>query len=597
MIDYGVPSSRNNILSHTSKLSTTSNSSRVTNKRVSYSSNNGTMFFEESAASNNDGELDVDKKNSVYVGRHTIRNGDRKQTYRRVPDPMIEVYHKNANYFNELGINLDNGIIADGCFKTNKQTLQRTMIPESNSEYAGYPSMSLIRKMKSSIKSTIRKLDICQLAKVEECDLHFSSFNMKTYPGFYYSEYCNHKTKRDAVSIACKIATEKWKYINDCSVNGTKLKRSKLFPGTYAIGARNKRDFPEGKFEELTSRAVHMPEFHNEIHSASWTDPISNLIRDRASGPIYIGNSFIDYQRMHSDMFNCESIIEGDVKRFDSRVYITFIIIAVAISRLFYDHDDVEIDNHFVAIFDSVAIKDYYTPGGYIYRMIHGLPSGVKSTTLYGSIINLVLQTEFNSNINSKRLNFCIGGDDFLIGYKDKIDSSQLTAVAEKAHKFGWELKYLSIKSFSSKNIEDRPYFYKYTIDDNEPVISTTTVIERAFAPWNKKYKNFSDIFNFLIDLLPSFGAPRSNFIVYYHLLSYVKFRHLRIHSPPSYFFELHRDVYNKVMAGKIFPKSSSRVPRVTVSLLFNNQEAEGFNVQSIFNGRRKDIKVNFVLP
>ena len=57
-------------------------------------------------------------------------------------------------------------------------------------------------------------------------------------------------------------------------------------------------------------------------------------------------------------MYNCESVIEDDVSRFDSRVYITYIVIAVAIFRLYYDLDDSEIDNHFVSIFDTIAIKD-----------------------------------------------------------------------------------------------------------------------------------------------------------------------------------------------------------------------------------------------
>lgn len=66
-------------------------------------------------------------------------------------------------------------------------------------------------------------------------------------------------------------------------------------------------------------------------------------------------------------------------------------ICAVSIARYFYKLDDAQIDNYFTALFNSVGIKDYYTPGGYIYRMIHGLPSGVKSKSLFGSIINLLM--------------------------------------------------------------------------------------------------------------------------------------------------------------------------------------------------------------
>ena len=80
-------------------------------------------------------------------------------------------------------------------------------------------------------------------------------------------------------------------------------------------------------------------------------------------------------------------IVEDDIKRFDSRLYLNLMICAVSIARYFYKLDDAQIDNYFTALFNSVGIN----PGGYIYRMIHGLPSGVKSKSLFGSIINLLM--------------------------------------------------------------------------------------------------------------------------------------------------------------------------------------------------------------
>merc|ERR1711935_798401 len=165
----------------------------------------------------------------------------------------------------------------------------RTMIPENASIYSSMPSMKLIKDMKPAIISTIRKLRIPTLAKSEIDDLPFTSFNMKTYPGFHYKEYGKFNTKGDAVHSAFSIAVNKWKYISDCTSKKIKLERNKLFPGTFAVGARNKRDFPSEKNSEVTSRAVHMP--------------------DEAKGPLYIGNSFVDYQRLHKDMYNCKSIV------------------------------------------------------------------------------------------------------------------------------------------------------------------------------------------------------------------------------------------------------------------------------------------------
>lgn len=64
-------------------------------------------------------------------------------------------------------------------------------------------------------------------------------------------------------------------------------------------------------------------------------------------------------------------VLEGDWKKFDSSLYINIIICTVCILRCYYDLDDDEIDNHFIAIFDCMAIKDYYLLGGSVVRARH----------------------------------------------------------------------------------------------------------------------------------------------------------------------------------------------------------------------------------
>jgi len=71
--------------------------------------------------------------------------------------------------------------------------------------------------------------------------------------------------------------------------------------------------------------------------------------------------------------------------------------------RCFSDLDNESIDNHFLGIFDSIGIKDYYCPGGRVFRCSHGLPSGVKATNLLGTIINLLaLDYCINDGANRK---------------------------------------------------------------------------------------------------------------------------------------------------------------------------------------------------
>jgi hypothetical protein len=299
---------------------------------------------------------------------------------------------------------------------------------------------------------------------------------------------------------------------------------------------------------------------------------------------------------MYKDMGSCDSILEGDVKRFDSRVWISLIVMAVALGRLYYDLDDDLIDRHFIAIFDTIAIKDYYTPGGYIYRMIHGIPSGVKSTTLFGSFVNLIMQSFFNEQFDSKKINYCIGGDDFLIGYNFKISNKVIDKINDKAKECGWELKYLREKSFHSNNIEDKPYFYKYSVDNFEPVISMSTLLERVFLPWNRRYKNFSQVYNFLLDIIPSLAAPRSHFLIFYELCSYVKRRYLKINSPPSYFFNLHKTMYDKVMIGDYMLHSKIKKEHACYQMIRCNVVTEGLDdlIKMLHKVKLSKVSFNF---
>lgn len=73
------------------------------------------------------------------------------------------------------------------------------------------------------------------------------------------------------------------------------------------------------------------------------------------------------------------------------------------------------LDNHFIAIFDTVGIKDYYIPGGRVFRAFHGLPSDVKSTNLLGTIINLIALDWCTGTRTNRSFDYVAGGDDFVI--------------------------------------------------------------------------------------------------------------------------------------------------------------------------------------
>lgn len=528
------------------------------------------------------------------LGRHIVRNGDRQQYSRRTPDPLSEFANMHKPILDEFGIDIDKVVTINGCFKTNKSTLQRTMIPPSNSPFSSKPDIKLIYKKELAIKSAIRKIKIPQLAKCELDDIYTTKFNLNTYAGFTFDEYLDKPLKRDALDDALIIAKKRWQNISKANNESRCITRNEIFPHTFSVGARNKREDSYENGDDVKSRAVHMPEFHGELCDSPWIDQISDYIKDKGKGPIYIGNNITKYDRLYNDFYSCGQIIEGDVVKFDSSLFITDIIIAVSLARLFYDIDDTEIDNHFVAIFDTIGIKDYITPGGYVYRLIHGLPSGVKSTSLFGSIINLINLLHVTRSYSHRNINYCVGGDDFLIGIRNGRYSEIIDKITSEGENIGYEFKLLVEKSFSAENYDDRPTFYKYTIDDNEPIVPTKVILERMLFPWNKKYTTNSSVLKFLHDLIPSLGSPRTSCFLFYKLYSVLYEQVTGITITLEQVYNMHQYFYLKVLKYGLPLKDKERGVSTFINFYIKADYTPGFNLFNIFRTkyRTKDCLV-----
>lgn len=134
------------------------NKSNANKNSYGFRVHRGTVKVLQESATNTPGDLSVDNVHSFYLGRHKIRNGDRIQKFSRAPDLAMEFYHKYSNIFKSQRFDLDRGVIMDGCFKSNKATIQRSMIPETDSKFSGLPSMNLIKTKSDAIKTVIKKL-------------------------------------------------------------------------------------------------------------------------------------------------------------------------------------------------------------------------------------------------------------------------------------------------------------------------------------------------------------------------------------------------------------------------------------------------------
>lgn len=475
------------------------------------------------------GSSDVEANNydSKFLGRHYIRLGTRPQTYTKVPEVNCGFWHKFGKNFSNLTkdidlIDVDKAIVVDGCFLTNKVTLQKTMIPEvdKGNEYPVYYK-DLDADTKATINHCIRKLRLPDLSPCKLSDMYISNVNYDTKPGFRYEEYLQLDYKREALSLAERIARKRWNYIETCARKGVEMKRQKLIPSFYTIGARNKKDFQYEELEEAKSRAVHMPEFHCEINSSPWVDRITNYFLRHADGPIYIGNNMLKYERFERDVTKGLFTLEGDWKQFDSTIFISRITISLAIMRLFYKNDSIRTDYHFIAMYDTVAIKDYIIPGGYIYRLYHGIPSGVKATSVLGSIVCLLALIYCTIDFDVKKMRYIVGGDDHIIVLQ--YVASVRERVRQRAINIGMNFKYLKIKNnLTGRRLHCYPTFYKYTVYKGKPLIQASVAIERMLIPWNKKYRNTDELYKFVRDLIPTLGTPSTSLIPFYMFYTYI---------------------------------------------------------------------------
>lgn len=505
-----------------------------------------------------------------------IRIGSRPQKYKKPPEPAMCFFNENRQLFLENEVDLDNAVIIDGCFDTNRVILERTAIPEvSNPECTELPNEQNLNQLKKAIKATIRKLQIEVLGSPSFADCLNCKFNKSTKPGFTSEHVLMNKTKEQSGDDSLLAAYEIWNNIEAKVRKVSKqLKKEKentdkisalvdIFkkypvPGSsfYEIGARSKREIEYEQDSLASSRAVHMPEFHNEIVMAPWVDGVTRHIKNKRSGPVYIGNSIADFIRYEKDMKRGQMYLEGDWKRFDSTLYARICIVAISILRLFYPLQDLRADAFFLFIIQKLIIKDYYIPGGRVIRMLHGLPSGTKSTNLLGSIINLLCLNFCIQEQNFRKFSFAVGGDDFVIFCKEYLKEDAVEEIKLRSQVLGMEFKFLDMKFKDAEKLSDLPYFYKYTVRNGKPYLKPASVLERVFIPWNKTYSNSLAYLKFLEDQFPQLGYPNCGLLPFYSIYCNMC---RRVYKNSNYtvgkIFEMHRNLFEKY-SGKIYNKS-----------------------------------------
>jgi hypothetical protein len=475
-----------------------------------------------------DSEFITNNKSSKYLGVSNIRFGNRPQQYSKPNILGIDFYHTNESVFKGFDLDISDDVVVCGNFETNKHTLQEQM-DRLNFDGSGLPNMDHYDEFRSVIKNVIRKLQIKTLNTPTKGCMDYVKFDMNTKPGIRYEHFFKKNKKSECRGIASVVANHRWDAIDNSTKKGEMIKRRDISPSIYTIGARNKREDKPIDGELAKSRAVHMPEFHAELQCGCFSDVITEHIKNSGKGPLYIGNSIVKYERLQKDIESSICSVEGDWRRFDSSLMPFLLVSAISILRCYFA-EGLYVDNHFLAIIDSIVIKDYIFRGGRTYRILSGLPSGSKLTSLLGSVINALMLNYTFQDINTKKLSFAFGGDDFVVFIKEAVKDLEKfeEKVKERCDFLDLKLKIFKFKNHNNADIRNFPVFYKYTVFRGRPFVPTEHALERAFSPWNKKYEKKGEIIKFVWDVLEGFGPPSTNYIMVY---SYLKTLYKRVYN------------------------------------------------------------------
>lgn len=501
-------------------------------------------------------DLMCDNINSYEFGKIHVQDGTRPQKCSKTPHKASEFYNIYKECFNQFEIDADKNVVVSGNYETNRHTLQDTAIPAFEPEEESlYPTIELFESYKPVIMSVVKKLSITQLSSSTISDMDRSYFDPTTHPGFTQQKLCKKNTKEHAFKTSRHVARSIFNQLDKIS----KTTRSKLVSnfitkrprtrGLYSIGARNKRDFTYDNYEVAKSRAVHMPEFHNEMVIAPWLDEINELIKCEASGPIYIGNSISSYERYQKDVNKRKFYYEGDWRHYDSTIRVIGLLIVCCIARLYYPLYCKRADVHFYFIFYNIVIKDYLQPGGNVTRILNGLPSGSKCTSIFNSIYNCVALLKVLEGHDYKKINLAVGGDDFVIFSDIELSEVEIDKIKQNAFNIGMEFKIFEPKSFETDNVEHQPYFYKYSVKGDKPIISTSILLERILMPFNLVVKNNIEYLEFLDAQIPLLGFPTTALLPFYAIYSNVYNAIYNRGSPDKItvldVFKLHSKAYN----------------------------------------------------
>jgi len=191
----------------------------------------------------------------------------------------------------------------------------------------------------------------------------------------------------------------------------------------WACGGREKPALSASPGDLLKSRLVLMPETPSALLESAFAQPLTDMV-SRARGDLALGTSMTDrgYVRLIAPLLGADHAKAFDWSGFDTRVREDMIVTAFGVMRACFVGDDKWLDNTFLRFISHFLVKQVVIPGGWVYTVANGVPSGSPFTSLVDSIVNWLVLVDLEvtmGGLGAPRKNSrVVYGDDFVQAFR-----------------------------------------------------------------------------------------------------------------------------------------------------------------------------------
>jgi len=236
--------------------------------------------------------------------------------------------------------------------------------------------------------------------------------NPSAYPGIVSSRVGSNR--KSAYAVSAELACSAYEDARNTFVPDLSL---------WACGGRGKYALGAQPGASLKSRLVLMPETPSALLESAFSQPLTDMLA-KVGGDIMIGSKFsgLGYRRLLDPLRKFDHCKAYDWSGFDSRVREDMIVAAFGVMRACFFGDDAWLDNVFLRFISHFLVKRIVVPGGWVYTLCKGVPSGSPFTSLVDSIVNWLVLVDLEVTMEGPRAPRQnvrrVYGDDFVQGYK-----------------------------------------------------------------------------------------------------------------------------------------------------------------------------------